>query len=210
METTRSTVLNPDKDQDNIDDESAWVPYVDFASLRETNPDITAWIKCEGTVIDYPVVQGSDNAYYLSHLPDGAANKMGSIFLDYRNSPDFSDKNSVIYGHHMKNGDMFGTLESYKEQAFYDENPFIALHTPDKDYVIELFAGYVVDAAWETLPLNFENEIDFEQYLTEIRQRSKFDSKVVVTLKDHLITLCTCTYDFSNARFILVGKVVDS
>jgi len=189
--------------------EPAWTPYMDFEALQEVYSGLSAWIRCEGTVINYPVMQGSDNEYYLKHLPDGTENKMGSIFFDYRNATDFLDKNTVIYGHHMKTGDMFGSLENYKDQQFYDEHTLVTLHTQEKDYAVVLFAGYVANASQETLPLEFRDEADFENYVRELRQRSVFQSEVKVTADDRLVSLCTCTYDFKNARFILVGKLVE-
>lgn len=182
-------------------------PTVDFELLREIIPEITAWIYCEGTSIDYPVVQGKDNEYYLNHLPDGTNNKLGSIFLDYRNSAGYTDGNSVIYGHHIKSGGMFGELENYREQEYYDEHPAMTLYTPECTYKIELIAGYVVDAARELLPRNFTDTEEFEGYIDEIRRRSVFDSEVTASDGDKLLTLCTCTYTFQDARLILVGKL---
>lgn len=193
-----------------VESEEVWKPYVDFAALGESNPDVVAWIKCEDTAINYPVVQGTDNAYYLNHLPDGTESVAGAVFLDYRNAPDFTDDNSAIYGHHMRTGDMFTALENYKSQAFYEEHPSIGIYTPEGDYTMELLAGYVVDANWETLPLEFVDATDFEKYIAEIRRRSTFASDVTVSPEDRLISLCTCTYNFSNARFIIVGKLVEA
>lgn len=182
-------------------------PHFDFEALQKIIPGAVAWIRCPGTVIDYPVMQGADNDYYLGHLPNGDANEMGSIFLDYRSAADFSDGNSLIFGHHMKSGDMFGSLENYKEQSYYEEHPVIYLYTAQGDYVIELLAGYVVDAQREDLPRSFAEAADFERYIAEIRQRSTFAGAVQVSAEDKLVSFCTCTYNFSDARFVLVGKL---
>jgi len=198
------------EDADDADDTgSAWVPYVDFQSLSNSYPEIVAWIVCEGTKIDYPVMQADDNEYYLEHLPDGTENRNGSIFLNYGNAFDFSDRNSILYGHHLKNGSMFSSLENYKKQTYYDEHPTIFIYTPEKDYKIELFSGYVIDGTKELLPLGFRNNSEFQDYVTSIRQRSTFQSDVEVGSGDQLVTLYTCTYSFENARFILVGKLVE-
>jgi sortase B len=186
-----------------------WIPYVDFYALQETIPGITAWIVADGTIINYPVMQWTNNDHFLNHLPDGTRHIMGSIFLDYRNSPDFTDKNSVIYGHHMRSGDMFSQLEFYKEQEFYDRHPIIMLYTPERDYRIELFAGYVADALRETIPVAFSGASDFEAYIAEARRRSVFESSVDVGANDRLVTLVTCTHGSVNARFVLVGRIVD-
>ena len=124
----------------SVDDETEsggreW-PAVDFASLQEINPDIVGWIYIERTEINYPVVQGNDNQYYLKHLFSGEWNGSGCIFLDSRNRADFSDRHSIIYGHHMKNGSMFSGLTEYKKQEFYDSHSVALLLTPDKNYEI--------------------------------------------------------------------------
>lgn len=203
-----SVEQTPDANQE-LDESLEWATYVDFNALRELNPEHTAWIQIPGTVINYPVMQGDDNDYYLKHLPDGKQNKMGSIFLDYRNSPDFTDKNTLIYGHYMKSGDMFAALKKYHEQSFYDRHPTVSLFTPEKDYALELYAGYLLDSAKEVPPLKFKSEADFEQYLADIKKRSVFKSEVSVSTEDKLVTLVTCAYDFENARLIIVGKLTD-
>ena len=176
--------------------------------LKKTRHYTTSWLRLEGTVIDYPVMQGGDNEYYLHHLPDGKENKMGSIFLDYRNSPDFTDKHSVIYGHHMKSGDMFTTLKYYNGQAFYETNRIINLYTQSGNYDIELFTGYIVDANTESIPITFKNEEDFVNYIESIKKRSVFKSDVTVLPDDLIVSLVTCSYEFDNARMLVAGKLI--
>ncbi|MUU12894.1 MAG: class B sortase [Oscillibacter sp.] len=102
--------------------ELAW-PEVDFTALAAVNPDVTAWLYGPDTGISYPVVQGTDNDYYLDHLLDGTANSAGCLFVDTSCRPDFSGRNTVIYGHRMKNGTMFAALGNYQEQVYYDAHP---------------------------------------------------------------------------------------
>lgn len=102
---------------------------VNFLSLEAINPDVVGWIAAEGTEIDYPVVRGKDNDFYLRHLFMGEQNKLGSIFMDYRNHSDFSNKNTIIYGHNMKDGSMFSSLIKYKDQHYYDKFPTMQLYT---------------------------------------------------------------------------------
>ncbi|MBQ0038243.1 MAG: class B sortase [Clostridiales bacterium] len=142
-------IPNPPSDSDDDpaielaeEDEIDW-PVVDFNALREINPDIVGWIYIEDTNINYPIAQGPDNSYYLSRMYNKQWDGCGCIFMDYLNSPDFSDSNSVIYGHHMKNGSMFHDLDGYKGQEFYETHKTAYLLTPDKNYQIILFAGYV-------------------------------------------------------------------
>lgn len=186
-------------------DISAW-PQVDFTQLSEINPDIVGWIYIEGTNINYPVVQGSDNDYYLKHLFDGSYNSSGCIFLDYRCSADLSDQHSIFYGHHMSNKTMFGGLMAYKEQAFYDEHSVALLVTPTAYYKIQFFSGYVSDnwsSSWN-LDLDDTNRA---AWLKEIMEKSCFNANYVPTTDDSIITLSTCTYEFSNAKFLLHGYI---
>jgi len=179
----------------------------DISALRELSGNAVGWIYSEGTPVDYPVVQGTDNSFYLTHLYDGTKNKVGAIFLDYRNAPDFSDQNSVLYGHHMKSGRMFAELEKYKKQSYYDSHPSILLYTQDGDYRIDLVAGYVVDGSVNDLKLNFEGE-ELAAFLKEAKGKSTFQSGTAVEKEDRIVTMVTCTYDFANARYALVGKLV--
>lgn len=105
--------------------------YVDFAALEGVNSDIVAWLYGADTGLNYPIVQAEDNDYYLYRLLDGTWNKNGTIFMDYVNRSDFSDQNTLVYGHHMKSGAMFGALVQYKKQEFYDRPPLsVSLHSP--------------------------------------------------------------------------------
>lgn len=201
----------PDAGNDDpVMEEATWVPYVDFEALSERFPGIVGWIVLEGTLLDYPVMQGTDNYYYLSYLPDGTRNRAGSVFLDYRNSPDFTDRNSLIYGHMSKVGEMFGALKNYRTQSFYEAHPYINLYTPEHDYRIVLVAGYLVDSGVEVPPLSFRDDAAFERYIANIKSRSVFRSDVTVSNTDRLVCLCTCAYDFTNARLVIVGKLVEA
>lgn len=189
-------------------DDTVW-PVVDFEQLAQINPDIVGWIFIEGTDINYPVVQGSDNDYYLRHLFDGTYNSSGCIFLDAACSADFSDQHSIIYGHHMKNGTMFSGLMDYKQQSFYDEHSMALLLTPTHNYKIKLFSGYVSDPwndAWETEFL----DVDFAEWLNAISERSGFEADSYPAEGDRIFTLSTCTYEFENARYVLHGYIEKS
>lgn len=188
---------------------SAWVPHVNFEGLREHFPGIVGWIELEDTAINYPIMQWSDNYFFLEHLPDGARHRKGSIFLDYRSSPHFEDKNTLIYGHESRTDDMFGVLKHFRSQDFYDENSRMHVYTPVKDYQLAIFAGYLVDSADEQPRINFNGDEDFAEYIDDIRKRSFFKSDAEVSLDDKIVSLCTCAYDFPNARLIIVGKLVE-
>lgn len=181
---------------------------MDFTALRELNPGIVGWIKAEGAGIDYPVMRADNNDYYLTHLYDGTKNSSGSIFMDYRNNPSLEDRNLVIYGHHMKNGTMFAALEEYKAQDFYEVNPYMTLYTPDGDYRIELICGTIEDGNRGFMQFDFPDDQALISYVEGFRSRSMFTSEVQLQPGDRIISLCTCSYEWANARFMLIGRLV--
>ena len=172
--------------------ELAW-PEVDFTALAAVNPDVTAWLYGPDTGISYPVVQGTDNDYYLDHLLDGTANSAGCLFVDTSCRPDFSGHNTVIYGHRMKNGTMFAALGNYQEQVYYDAHPVFLLVTPEGRYVVELFSGYVADTAESAWMLDFSDEQAYLAWLEEVGEKSAFSSKVSPRAEDRVVTLSTCS-----------------
>lgn len=182
-------------------DVSHW-PQVDFIQLSEINPDVVGWICIDGTNINYPIVQGGDNDYYLTHLFDGSWNGSGCIFLDCRSNVDFSDSHSIIYGHNMKDGKMFAGLMDYKAQAFYAEHPTALLVTPGAYYEIQFFSGYVTDdadTAWELSPE--------EEWLEAVQMKSYFTPEILPKPGDRIVTLSTCSYEFMDAKFVLHGYI---
>lgn len=180
-------------------------PKINFAKLQEINPDIIAWLYSEGTIISYPVAHTDNNDYYLTHMYNGKQNKAGCLFLDTWNLPDFSDENSIIHGHHMKNDSMFGSLMGYKNQEYYEEHPFMQLLTPDGNYIIEFFAGFVAAEDENAWALWFESDEEKQDWINELCRRSYFDSGIVPELDDRIVTLSTCSYEFDSARFVLYG-----
>ena len=184
-------------------------PTIDFAGLKEINDDCVAWIYIEDTAINYPVVQGLDNSYYLKHLIDGKWNSAGCIFLDSRVDSDLSDRHSIIYGHHMKDGTMFSGLTKHKKQEYYEAHSEGLLITPERTYTIEFFAGYVAsveDPAWK---IGFESEEDFDTWIKEAQKKSWFTSSLSPAVTDRILTLSTCSYEFDNARFVLLTIIVE-
>lgn len=180
---------------------------VDFAALKQENPDIVGWIYCEGTPIHYPVLQGRDNQYYVYRLADGSYNSSGSIFLDYRNSWDMSDPNLVLYGHNMKNGSMFASLLDYREQSYYEEHPRLWLLTEKQAYRVELIAGTVTSADGQAFSLKEDRE-QLQAYLENCVAHSTFRSGYDLSCVEQALTLSTCSYDFEDARYVVVGHLV--
>ena len=172
----------------------------DFSSLQAGSPDTVAWITGEDTPIDYPVMHTDNNEYYLSHLYSGEENRYGALFADC--------PNTVIYGHNMKNDAMFGSLMGYKEQAYYEEHPTMTLYTPDGDYTIELLSGTLENGDREFVRFRFESEEDFTGYIQSLQSRSTFSSHGTAVPGDRLVSLCTCTYEQNNARYLVVGRLL--
>ena len=184
------------------------LPEINFKALREVNPDVIGWIYSPNTTINYPVVQGDDNAYYLKHLADGTENRNGCPFLDVQNRPDFTDDNSIIYGHHMQNGTMFAGISWYEDQSYYDEHPVMYLMTPEAAYRIELFSGYITTMDSSAYMQNFGSVREHKDWLKEVSGRSDFRANLEISAYDRVITLSTCAYRFENARYVLHGKLV--
>lgn len=178
---------------------------VDFDALLAENPDVVGWIYGEDTVINYPVVQGSDNSYYLKHLIDGTYNKDGSIFVDANNRRAFSDGNTIIYGHNMKDGMMFADLLNYADQSYYESHPVLWLLTPEENYQILLFAGYTTDGSSDTYTIFSAPGQETQAYADQMIARSDFKSDVAPGPEDKLVVLSTCAYSQNNARYAVHG-----
>jgi len=178
---------------------------IDWDALhREVSEDIVGWIYSPGTPIDYPVMRADDYSFFLSRLPDGTFNPNGSIFLDFNHSPDFSDGISVIYGHHMRSGAMFGTLNDYRRQAAFDERPHMFLYTPQRDYRVDLMYGFVVaERQWRLRAFMFEENIP--SLLTFAAENTTFNSPVTFEQGDRILAMSTCEYDFDGARYVVLG-----
>ncbi|MCC3867531.1 class B sortase [Terrisporobacter mayombei] len=170
-------------------------------NLSSINSDYKFWINVEGTNIDYPVVQGSDNDFYLNHDYNKNYLPAGSIFLDYRNNLE-TDSNSVIYGHHMRNSTMFGQMEKFKDENFFKNNKIITIKTNNTTYTYEIFAMGVYDADFGYNNVNFTHEKDFNDFLNKILGKSMY-SRDIVTSKDKILTLSTCSYEYDNARIAI-------
>lgn len=181
---------------------------VDFQTLQRDSREAVAWLYCAGTPINYPVAQSGDNSYYLNHLLNGTVNSNGTLFLDYRCNSDFSGAKNIIFGHHMRNGSMFGTLTKYKEQSYFNKHPVMWLTTPVQNYRIDLLAGVVTDNDSDIYTL-YEQE-DLAAFLTDVRQQSTFTSSFSMDDVSKILLLSTCSYEYNNARYVLIGSMVEA
>jgi len=205
-ETVRAVQINTMQE----DEASKLVlPVINFDELRTSMPNIVGWIQSPGTVINYPIVQGADNDFYLYHLPDGRRNAMGSIFLDYRNEADFSGTNIFIYGHNMASGHKFSTLSRYESHEFFMNHGTMFIFAPHGNYALVIFAGYNIDSSVEHPPMYFADEAAFDRYIADLRRRSFIRSDAEVSYGDRLVFLCTCVFmEDSPWRRIVVGRLM--
>ena len=179
----------------------------DMDRLIELNPDCVGFIYSPDTRICYPVVQGADNEYYLDRLIDKTRNRNGTLFIDCNNAPDFSDRNTVIYGHNMKSGAMFASINEYKRQSYYDSHPVMYLETVNEKYVIELFAGFAADVSDDCYRFNFGDAEAYMDFINGSIAKSTFASGVTVDPADSIVTLSTCTKSASFTHYVLLGKL---
>lgn len=181
---------------------------VDFKAMLQDNADVRGWLYSPDTVIDYPVAQAKDNDYYLHRLLDRSYNPNGTLFIDYRCAGDFSGRHTVIYGHHMQNGSMLASITEYKKQEYYDEHPVMYLNTPDGNYRLDVFSGFVTWYDSRIYLFDFIDDQEFEEWYTLMQSYSDFESQVELSPTDRIVTLSTCTYEYDNARYVLMAKLI--
>ena len=180
---------------------------VNFDLLLDINSDVVGWIYLKNSKVSFPVVQGMDNAEYLYWLINGDYNSAGTPFMDFRNSPDFSDRNTIIYGHNMNNGTMFADIHKYTDQAYYESHPVIQILTPNGDFELEIFSGYVTGLDANAWQLTFESDDEYEDWLETAMEKSAFESDVIPTVEDRVVTLSTCSNSAMETRFVLLGVI---
>ncbi len=180
---------------------------MDYGQLNHINKDFRGWLIGEGTSLNYPVVQGEDNAYYLTHLFNGKENKTGTVFMDCGNSQYITDMCTWLYGHNRKDDTMFAVLPEFMDQKFFDEHGVLYFLTPFGDYQVELFAcirsSVEIEEVWRQK--NFENKEEFDAYVEQIRSMSGVQSDTEVLWGDQLLAMCTCTNIVHEDRFVLFG-----
>ena len=150
---------------------------MDFSALRQQNPDVLGWILIPGTRVSYPVVQGTDNSYYLDHTWRGGKNSVGAIFMECRNSSDLSDFNTIIYGHRMNNRSMFGTLSQYKSRSYWQAHPYVYLTDDSGTHRYEIFAAGEVSVDSDVYRLGLRSDSSRQ---TDAQQNLRYDRKLFV------------------------------
>lgn len=175
---------------------------IDFSALDFQNPDVVAWIQIPGTQINYPVVQGKDNDYYLHRDLNGQKSTAGTIFLDYADQADFSSLHNVLYGHHMKNGSMFKDISRYKDQGYFDQHSEIILYTPEREIHLKALAAVCTSPDAIRRKTEFASGEEFASYIQQMTAGASASAPIEGTIV-RLYSFVTCSYEFNNARTIL-------
>lgn len=186
---------------------------IDFAALQAENPEIYAWIQIPDTEVDYPIAQRTgDNAYYLEHTIDGTEGLPGSIYTEDKTSKEFTDFNTVIYGHKMKNGTMFGTLTQYADPEYMAAHPEILIYTPEHIFTYEVFGAVTFDNRHILNTFDFSSEAGKQEYLDTIHSVRNFNTQfredLTVTTEDRILTLSTCNGN-DEQRFLVEAVLKD-
>ena len=196
--------------------ESAPLPEnpINFTEIQQKNPDVCAWIQVDGTIIDYPILQSTpqaDDNFYLDHDINGEKKRAGSIYIQKLNHDDFSDPNTVIYGHNMLNGTMFGQLKKFKGKEFFDQNRYIYVYTPGHILKYEIISAFVYDDRHILNSFNFNVDSECKEFFGTCVNPQSLTKQVTddaeLTIFDKIITLSTCTSNDAE-RYLVVGKLI--
>ena len=178
---------------------------VDFTKLGKLGSDLKGWLYLEALDISYPLMQSTDNDYYLHRTVNGDYDFAGSIFMDAENNPDFTDSNTIIYGHNMADGSMFGTLKNYTLDAANQSSPYIWILTEKQDYCYEIFSAQTANTSSECYTLFSETDQTFISFLERMRRNSGIETgSFTFSEKDKILTLSTCNGDGTDTNRYVV------
>lgn len=186
-------------------------PFVfDYEKLAAQNSDAAGWLRLPDTGLSYPVVQGNDNSYYLTHTFYKSRNTAGAIFLDSRLSDGLSAQHSILYGHNMHDGTMFAELLRFREKAYWEQHPLLELYSKGGKAICEVFSVHEAAPDSETYTLSFSNQSKYEQYLKAMTKLALYDTGVTVSPSSQIVTLSTCVNDQRDMRFVVQAKKVQA
>lgn len=182
---------------------------VSFEDLKNTNSDVVSWLQVDGTNINYPIVQSSNNDYYLNHDIVKNPKASGWTFMDYRNNPDMSDSNTIFYGHNLLNKTAFGSISNiFTDKWFNKSNHYIVVLNESGKHVYQIFSCYYIEPEVYYLQNNFYNENDYLEFLNTLKSRSIYDFGLDVGASDKIITLSTCSDD-NKGRKVIHAKLIE-
>ena len=180
---------------------------MDFSALSKVNGEVFGWILVPGTAVSYPLLNGSDNSYYLRHTWRKESSVVGAIFLEESNSPRLSDFNTIIYGHNMNNGSMFGTLKKYRTKSYWRAHPDIYLTTSSGSRRYQIFAAYEVSTQGKTYQIGFPSDASRQSFLDYCLKRSNYNTGVTPHTYDTILTLSTCTGHGHATRWVVQARL---
>lgn len=190
--------------------QAAWaVPAINFEELTKINEDIIGWLAVENTNISYPLLKSKDNQDYLKLAANKVKNNGGSIFLDCRNQVDFKDQHTIIYGHNMKNGSMFGGLKQFVEGDYWKNHSRFYIIKPEGALEYEVFSAYQTRADSAAYVLDFSGNLSFAAFVDLAKEHSQVETSVSVSENDRIVTLSTCTNKEQMGRYVVHGKLVN-
>jgi len=181
---------------------------IDFAALHAINPDIIAWLYIPDTPVSYPILQGASNQTYLRTTYEKKSNILGSIFMDYRNNKEFTDWNTIIYGHNTSNDSMFGSLKKYKQQDYADQHLYVQIIRENQVRVYEIFSIYETLATSDTYTIKFSSTDSYKSYLDKMALQTLLPSGEPPDMET-IVTLSTCTGGEKTMRLVLQAKLVE-
>ena len=188
---------------------------VDFDALRKINPQVVGWLYVSKSDISYPIVQAEDNEYYLHRTFEGNSSFVGAIFLDSLCNPDFTSDNSIVYGHNLRNGEMFGMLKGYYDTEYssnadYRKHKKIWVVTPDHELEYEIFAAREIDVNedLDVYTIQFSDVEEYENYLVSAAKKSLYKTEAEVSAEVPMLTLSTCTSATQSGRFVVMATQI--
>lgn len=207
--SSRPGWFDPLDDLDRMSITDASPINVNFSAIQEdVSGEVVGHLYCEGTKINYPVMQHSDNDFYLNHDSTGRVSAAGALFVEAHNFPDFSDVNTVIHGHHLNNGLMFGAIENWESQSWFDSHRTLYLNTPAQNYKLEAIAYYEVSKNSGAFQIDFSGLEEVESWVNGLVSNAKSSSGYKYYAGDRFVSLSTCVYDFTDARGVLLCKLI--
>lgn len=181
---------------------------IDFEALRKINPDVIGWLYYKDSLIDYPVVKGSDNDYYLYRMFDGTYSAFGTLFVDAITDNPFKQFNTIVYGHHMRNGSMFGHLIRLKDPSYAEEHPRMELITPEGKFHLEIAAFLNQPSDSNIYTTNIRDIGGRQSYLETVEKLASYTTGVAIEPTDRIVILSTCAYEYKDARYMVICKMV--